>query len=147
MWRTPRRAVGAARRLQPCERFGLLNSGKGVEKTGVSKATIECLRPGLYKSWFRKNGVKNSQILQPGKNAKTVGLYRTWMQKGLFAMGPKSDPNARSVRRKLLERHAFVMLTSACVSTQAVSRIASICAPPLRQKADDAASMPHLFTI
>ena len=62
-------------------------------------------------------------------------------------MGPKRDPNARSVRRKLLERLAFVMLTSACVSTQAVSRIASICAPPLRQKADDAASMPHLFTI
>jgi hypothetical protein len=83
-------------------------------------------------------------FLQPGKNAKFLGLR---MQKGHFATGPKRDPNARSVRRKLLERLAFVMLTSACVSTQAVSRIASICAPPLRQKADDAASMPHLFTI
>ena len=50
-----------------------------------------------------------------------------WMQKGHFAMGPKRDPNSRSVRRKLLERHVFVILTSACVSTQAVSlKLASV---------------------
>ena len=44
-----------------------------------------------------------------------------WMQEGHFAMGPKRDPNPRTVRRKLLERHAFVALTRPCVSTQAVS--------------------------
>jgi hypothetical protein len=100
-------------------------------------------RSVLYNRVWEKRG-KNRQILQ-----QTVVLYKSWfwMQKGHFATGPKRDPNARSVRRKLLESHAFVILTSACVSTQAVSRIASICAPPLRQKADDAASMPHLFTI
>ena len=57
--------------------------------------------------------------MQPGKNAKTV--EPVWMQKGHFAMGPKRDPNPRTVRRKLLERHAFVALTRPCVSTQAVS--------------------------
>jgi len=49
------------------------------------------------------------------------------MQKGHFAMGPKRDPNPRSVRRQLLERHAFVILTSACVSTQAARlKLASV---------------------
>jgi hypothetical protein len=98
-----------------------------------SESTRSRLRPGLYESWFRKNGVKNRAFFATRQKCQNCGSLRNlvWMQKGHFATGPKRDPNARSVRRKLLERHAFVILTSACVSTQAVSRIASICAPPL----------------
>jgi hypothetical protein len=122
-----------------------------LESFGSSKAILclATLRPVLYKTWLGKNGVKNRAFFATRQKCRNCGSLQilVWMQKGHFATGPKRDPNARSVRRKLLESHAFVILTSACVSTQAVSRIASICAPPLRQKADDAASMPHLFTI
>ena len=53
-----------------------------------------------------------SEFSERGQN---VGLYKTRFsfRKGHFAMGPKRDPNSRTVRTKLLERHAFVILTRA----------------------------------
>jgi hypothetical protein len=58
---------------------------------------------------------------KPGfrKRRDFLGVFGTWAKggslqnevsfgKGHFAMGPKRDPNPRTVGRKLLERHAFI---------------------------------------
>jgi hypothetical protein len=63
---------------------------------------------------------------KPGfrKRRDFLGVFGTWakcgslqnevsFRKGHFAMGPKRDPNSQTVRTKLLERHAFVILTRA----------------------------------
>ena len=64
----------------------------------------------LIISLYEMKVEKTLKIFQSFRNVAKCGSLQNEVSfgKGHFAMGPKRDPNPRTVGRKLLERHAFI---------------------------------------